>query len=106
MQENIPNLSRKELDSLTDEKRKFALEEMNPRLTLRILKASDFNNEVENIITEFHALGHDLRLFDADFDTNREWQIWCGDWTKNNSTKLILHFDSMIGVESEWSITT
>jgi hypothetical protein len=94
-------LSRNVLESFSDDERQPVLEEISAELTARILKAPDFDAELENIIRELRALGHDLWCFDSD----GEWQVWCGDWTKhwNEGGKLILHSDPVEGVEASWS---
>ena len=94
-------LSRAELEALPEGELQPMLEEMGSALTTRVLGTSDFDDEVEDIIREMRAGGHDLYLFDS----NGEWQVWCGDWTgpEGGGGKLILRFDTIEGVEASWS---
>jgi hypothetical protein len=94
-------LSRIQLEALSESERRPVLERLGAELTSRVLGASDFDSEVEKIISEMRARGHDLWLF----DTDGEWQRWCGDWTKPESEggKLNLDFDPVEGVEASWS---
>jgi hypothetical protein len=93
-------LSRTDLEALSESERKPVLDALGAELTRRVLAAPDFDVEVKNIISEMRAQGHDLWLYDSD----GEWQLWCGDWTKleGGSGKLILHFDPVEGVEASW----
>ncbi len=94
-------LSRNQLDSLPDVERQPILEQISAELTARIFSAADFDEEVNNIIRELRELGHDLWCFDSD----GEWQLWCGSWStsEKESGKLILDFDPENGVEASWS---
>ncbi len=92
-------LSRTQLEALPESERKPVLEKLGAELTSRMLGAPDFESEVESVISEMQANGHDLCLYDSD----GEWQLWCGDWTKPDGGKLILHFDPVEGVEASWS---
>ena len=96
-------LTRTELEALSDTERQSVLEKINSDLTLRVLGSTDFDSEVKAIIGELKSLGHDLYLYDSD----GEWQIWSGDWSAKSKTsdKLILHFDPVQGVEASWSLT-
>lgn len=94
------SLSRSYLETISDEERRLLLEEISRFLSERILKASDFDREVEIIIGELRTLGHDLWLYDSD----GEWQVWLGDYTKpENCGKLILDFKPNEGVEAMWN---
>ncbi len=96
------NLSRVYLESATEQERQLYLKQLGAALTVRVLKAIDFDTEVETIIGELRKLRHDLWLYDSD----GEWQLWCGDYTKpETSGKLILHFDPTEGAEASWSET-
>ena len=48
------------LERNTDEQRHSLLVELNRFLSARILKTSDFDHEVETVIGELRAIGHDL----------------------------------------------
>ena len=91
-------LSRTHLEALPERERQSVLKELGAELASRVLGAPDFDSRVEEIISEMRARGHDLWLFDSD----GEWQSWCGDWTKpeGEGGKLILHFDPVEGVEA------
>jgi len=92
-------LSRAHLEALPESQRQPVLEKLGAELTSRVLGAPDFDSEVGDIISEMRARGHDLRLFDSD----GEWQLWCGDWTEpgGGGGKLILHFDPVRGCRSQ-----
>ena len=55
-------LSRNELESLSDDERQSVLEELAAELSVRVLSASDFDSEVEKIISELRVRDHDLVL--------------------------------------------
>jgi hypothetical protein len=97
----VMELSRTQLETLSEGERETVLKRLGAELTSRVLGAPDFDSEVEDIISELRARGHDLWLFDSD----GEWQLWCGAWTKpeGEGGKLILHFDLVEGVEVSWS---
>ena len=93
--------TRLELEALSSEEREIILRQMSAELTTRLLGAEDFDREIETIIDEFNSRGHNLVMFDTDGD----WQRWCGDWTvkHNRRDMLILYFDPVEGAEAEWS---
>ncbi len=97
---NEQNLSRIYIDSIPDAERQFWLAQISDFLTERILRASNFEHEILNIISDLRILGHDLWLY----DTDGEWETWCGDYSKaENCGKLILHFEPSTAVEVTWS---
>lgn len=106
---NISKLNRAALENLDREEREGVLQESSAALTERIIGAPDFEREVDVVVEELRLLGHDLRLFDADFDVdfdkNETSQLWCGDWAgaEGRGTPLIVTFHSTKGVELEWS---
>lgn len=94
---NKQNLSPEFAESVSPEDRQLWLIQISRLLTERILRAANFELEVKNTIDELRLLGHDLWSFDSD----GEWQIWCGNWVQSeNSGKLILHFRPDVGVQA------
>ena len=62
----VMELSRTELEELPESKLQSILEEMSTELTSRVAGSPDFDAEVENILRELEAKGHDLHLYDSD----------------------------------------
>jgi hypothetical protein len=103
----LSELDRGHLEQLDKGDREQLFGRVSRDLTDQVLSAKDFDAEVERITDQLNHLGHELRLFDIDFDVDIEKgetsQLWCGDWERQNSSRLIITFHSCKGVELEWS---
>jgi hypothetical protein len=100
----LRRLDRGGLSAMLPDQRGKILVEAGEMLTTYFSSADNFEIRVNAIVSELESLGHDLRLFDCDFDVedDEESSVWCGDWDKPGSTRLIITFHSRDGVEVEW----
>lgn len=96
---NSQNFSRICLEKLSSEDRKILLLEMS-KVISQIISNENFDRNVEEVIEELRKIGHDLWCFDSDDD----FQIWCGDWTKKEKMgKLVLEFTKINLVTVSWN---
>ena len=98
-----PKFSHTALSSLPMDERALRLQELELELARQLAAAptsSDFVEQAKALVLELRMLGHDLFSFDAD----DEFEIWCGDWTKEcASSPLVLTFRFPGVVRAEWS---
>lgn len=102
----IESLSRDRLESQNEQSRTKELELASKKLSVFLRESNDFHATSFELVAEFERLGHDLRLFDADFDLDADDEssyLWCGDWDRPDSTPLIITTHSKRGVKLEWT---
>ena len=96
---NSQKFSRIYLEKISSEDKKILLLEMS-KVISRIISIENFDQNVKEVIEELRKIGHDLWCFDSDDD----FQIWCGDWTKKEKMgKLVLDFTKINPVIVSWN---
>jgi hypothetical protein len=84
---------------MPDARRREILRNLESTITFRIQATPDFDRTSAAVVVELRGLGHDLFLF----DTDGEWQVWLGDWTREASTRLVLRLSPKERAEVAWS---
>lgn len=79
-----------------DATRAWLSSELSEVLTERLNAACDFHGNVQALVDELRALGHDL----WSFDESHEFEAWCPNWVKRTGPGIIVTFK--ISVEVEW----
>jgi len=102
----FPELNRAVLEGMEESERGRVFARVSQALSDQLMGAADFDTKVSEIIRELENQGHDLCMFDADFDVDFDKgetsQLWCGDWTSGGaSTQLIIWF--LRGKALSWS---
>lgn len=92
------------VEALADRARSARLTSLEAELAKRMTVVStvgEFFARSRELVEELRALGYDLWSFDSD---GHEFETWCGDWTREGGTPLVLSFRYPRTVKVEWSM--